>query len=115
MACGGKRAAAGSASVLDVLEGRGDGHFEDSFIIADVIHGPMSFDPLIKLIVDTPHFQRLRSIKQLGGSYYVYPAADHTRFVHSLGVAHLCYKLCLGLRQKNQPFGQVKFLLFEKS
>ena len=35
--------------------------------------------------VSRPHFQRLRNIKQLGTSYYVWPAASHNRFEHCLG------------------------------
>jgi len=37
-------------------------------------------------IVDTPIFQRLRRIHQLALTKYIYPAAEHSRFVHSLGV-----------------------------
>jgi len=42
--------------------------------------------PRIKRLVDTPQFRRLAGISQLGLVSLVYPAANHTRFEHSLGV-----------------------------
>ncbi|KTG02441.1 hypothetical protein cypCar_00045147, partial [Cyprinus carpio] len=58
-------------------------------IFNDPIHGHMELHPLLVKITDTPQFQRLRHIKQLGGTYLVYPGASHNRFEHSLGVAYL--------------------------
>ncbi|KAI0234739.1 Deoxynucleoside triphosphate triphosphohydrolase SAMHD1 [Lamellibrachia satsuma] len=53
-------------------------------------------------IVDTPQFQRLRHIKQLGGCYYVFPGASHNRFEHSIGVCFLAGQLIETLKFK-QP------------
>ncbi|CAB4038581.1 deoxynucleoside triphosphate triphosphohydrolase SAMHD1-like, partial [Paramuricea clavata] len=55
----------------------------------DPIHGYMEFDPLLVAIIHTPCFQRMKDIKQLGASYWVFPGASHNRFEHSLGTAHL--------------------------
>ncbi|XP_059152297.1 deoxynucleoside triphosphate triphosphohydrolase SAMHD1-like [Physella acuta] len=51
----------------------------------DPVHGHIQLNPACQCIVDTPQFQRLRYIKQLGLVYYVYPGAAHNRFEHSLG------------------------------
>nr|CAG8441741.1 15563_t:CDS:10 [Entrophospora candida] len=61
--------------------------------INDPIHGYMEFDDWTMEFIDTPEFQRLRNIKQLGSTYYVFPGASHNRFEHCLGVAHLSNKL----------------------
>uniref|UniRef100_A0A4W6F6B2 HD domain-containing protein n=1 Tax=Lates calcarifer TaxID=8187 RepID=A0A4W6F6B2_LATCA len=58
--------------------------------------------PLLVRIIDTPQFQRLRNIKQLGGAYYVYPGASHNRFEHSIGVAYLAGEFAQALRTR-QP------------
>lgn len=70
--------------------------------IFDPIHKYISFEPLLLNIIDTIEFQRLRDIKQLGVCYYVFSGASHNRFEHSLGVAYLCGKLLLFLKN-NQP------------
>ncbi len=44
-------------------------------------------------LVDSPLVQRLRTVKQLGLSYLVYPSAEHSRFVHSVGMAHVVSQL----------------------
>ncbi|XP_022194966.2 deoxynucleoside triphosphate triphosphohydrolase SAMHD1 isoform X2 [Nilaparvata lugens] len=58
-------------------------------VFNDCVHGHIRLHPLCAKVIDTPQFQRLRNIKQLGFGYYVYPGAGHNRFEHSLGVCHL--------------------------
>jgi HD superfamily phosphohydrolase len=57
--------------------------------IRDPVHKFIEFDSSIWKIIDTEQFQRLRNIKQLGAAEYVFGGACHSRFEHSLGVAHL--------------------------
>ncbi|XP_068566498.1 deoxynucleoside triphosphate triphosphohydrolase SAMHD1-like [Cebidichthys violaceus] len=73
-----------------------------SKVFNDPIHGTVELHPLLVKIIDTPQFQRLRYIKQLGGVYFVYPGASHNRFEHSIGVAHLAGELVTALRTR-QP------------
>lgn len=72
----------------------------------DEIHSVISFCPVMSAIVDTPAFQRLRDLKQLGTAQYVYMNGNHTRFEHSLGVAHLAEKLIEGIRKKQPAIRQ---------
>jgi HD superfamily phosphohydrolase len=58
-------------------------------VIRDPIWNNIWIEPSALQLVDTPAFQRLRRVKQLGLAYLVYPGAIHTRFDHALGVYHL--------------------------
>lgn len=58
-------------------------------IIADNIHGHIVVPAICQAVIDTPQFDRLRGLRQLGSAHYVYPAAKHSRWEHSLGVMHL--------------------------
>src|SRR5687767_5951112 len=58
-------------------------------VIRDELHGDITFDSLLRQVIDHEHFQRLRYIKQLGLAEYVFPCANHTRFQHSLGASYL--------------------------
>ncbi|AJW69871.1 HD domain-containing protein [Nitrosopumilus adriaticus] len=51
-------------------------------------------------IIDNPIFQRLRRIRQLSGAHLTYPAAQHTRFEHSLGVMHIASQAGNALNEK---------------
>ena len=57
--------------------------------VRDPIHGFIDIRQHELEIINTKIFQRLRNIKQLAMTYYIYPGAEHTRFGHSLGVMHL--------------------------
>jgi HD superfamily phosphohydrolase len=59
-------------------------------IFKDPIHGRIIIPDYCVKIIDTIEFQRLRNLKQLGLTYFVFHGATHTRFEHSLGVSHLC-------------------------
>src|SRR3990170_2393779 len=70
-------------------------------IINDPVYGFITIpSELIADIISHPYFQRLRHIKQLGLTDYVYPGALHTRFQHALGAMHLMGKVLDNLRTK---------------
>ncbi|XP_033754260.1 deoxynucleoside triphosphate triphosphohydrolase SAMHD1-like isoform X2 [Pecten maximus] len=84
-------------------------------IFNDPIHGHIELHPLCVKIIDTPEFQRLRFIKQLGACYFVYPGAAHNRFEHSLGVCHLAGELvrAIGDRQPQYHITSTDILCVE--
>ncbi len=61
--------------------------------VKDHVWGMIEIDPQATWLIDSPLFQRLRGIKQLGFTYLTYPNAQHTRFEHSLGVYHVVCRL----------------------
>lgn len=76
-------------------------------IVNDPVYGFISIpSELIFDVIEHPYFQRLRRIKQLGLSYYVYPGATHTRFQHVLGAMHLMSMAVEALRQKGHEITQ---------
>jgi len=57
---------------------------------------------LMLRLIDTPEFQRLRRIKQLGLGLYTYQGAEHSRFTHSLGAFHLMTRVLDRLGEKHE-------------
>jgi len=62
-------------------------------VVRDPLHGDIWLTALERCIVNSPEFQRLRGINQLGMTYVAYPGAVHTRFLHSLGTLHVCSEI----------------------
>lgn len=61
-----------------------------SKIVNDPVYGFLTIPTrLIYDLIEHPYVQRLRRIRQLGMTEYVYPGATHTRFHHALGALHL--------------------------
>lgn len=59
----------------------------------DPLYGFITVDEIEQRIIDSIYFQRLRSINQLGTTFFVYPSAMHSRFEHSLGTLFVVDKL----------------------
>lgn len=70
-------------------------------IINDPVFGFLSIpDGVLFEILQHPYLQRLNRIRQLGLSFFVYPGAMHSRFLHSLGAMHLMREAIGSLREK---------------
>lgn len=70
-------------------------------IINDPVYGFISIPgDFIFDLIEHPWFQRLRNIKQLGLTSFVYPGANHSRFQHCLGALHLMDTAIRTLRDK---------------
>lgn len=69
------------------------------YIFRDPVHGNIAVtDATVMGLIQSPEFQRLRRVRQLGTSFISYPGAEHTRFAHSLGVYHLMVRVLTYLR-----------------
>ncbi|WP_276357709.1 HD domain-containing protein [Cohnella caldifontis] len=67
---------------------------EEEKVFKDPVHHSVFVqEPTIWKLIDTPEFQRLRRIRQLGTSYLTFHGAEHSRFSHSLGVYEITRKI----------------------
>jgi uncharacterized protein len=67
----------------------GEATAKGAVTIREPVWGTIHVDATARRVIDSPGFQRLRYIRQLGLAHLVYPGASHTRFDHALGVYHL--------------------------
>jgi HD superfamily phosphohydrolase len=75
-------------------------------IYRDSVHNIIRLDldgdegRLLSELIDTPEFQRLRRVRQLGLAHFAYQGAEHSRFTHSLGAMHLATRILSKLSSK---------------
>lgn len=86
---------------------------EKQMVLKDPIYGYIHIDDvLIKKLIDSSLFQRLRRIRQLSGVQMVFHGAEHSRFSHSLGVYELAYRFSEVIAIKAALDERTKLLFF---
>ncbi len=78
--------------------------------IKDPMYGFVELNETERRIIDTPAFQRLRYVKQLGFTYLTYPGALHTRFDHSIGTMHAAGLMAKTLAMDEDEIALVRLL-----
>jgi HD superfamily phosphohydrolase len=67
----------------------------------------MEFHGMENVVIEvlrTPEIQRVRRVRQLGLAHLVFPGAEHSRFVHSLGASHLAIRFCKQLKESQGSY-----------
>ena len=88
-------------------------------VIKDPVHGTMQFtsaeNAWVKPFIDSPNFQRLRHIKQLGMGDFIFPGAVHSRFNHCLGCAYVAGQIGqkIGLADEERQLVMIACLLHD--
>ncbi len=83
-----------------------------AMLLRDAVHDLVRFEAeeeeIVPALLDTPEVQRLRRIRQLGVTHLVFPGAEHSRFTHAIGAAHVMSRLVRRLREIDHelPFWQ---------
>lgn len=81
-------------------------------VFRDPVYGYIHvYDQLIWDLIQTKEVQRLRRIKQLGGTYMVFHTAEHSRFSHSLGVYEMARKIIRALMHRGTVLSEEERLL----
>jgi len=75
--------------------------------IQDSVYGLMEFRDMETVVIEilrTPELQRLRRIHQMGLAYFVFPGAEHSRWIHSLGASYLAIRFGKRLGESTREF-----------
>lgn len=83
-----------------------DTPFEDKFEFSDDVHGMVLLNQIERDVIDTPEFQRLFRLLQLGFVDLVYHNANHTRGSHSIGTCYWAKKLVDTLNENNKKLAR---------
>jgi HD superfamily phosphohydrolase len=83
--------------------------------ILDNVHGYIGLTEVEDEIERLPVFQRLRRVKQLGLASLIFPGAEHTRYIHSLGVMHIIDQMAikLGFTKKDRQLVRLAGMLHD--
>lgn len=57
--------------------------------VLDPVHGFIDITEVESKIIELPIFKRMQNIKQLSLTNWIFPGAEHTRYIHSLGVMYI--------------------------
>ena len=79
-------------------------------VLADPIHGSIDITEVENKIISQTIFQRLRFIKQLGLSDFVFQGTSHSRFSHSTGVMNVVSELLSGMRINAEKYSSLKYI-----
>ncbi len=75
-------------------------------ILRDPVHGLVAFEGAAERVVasllETREVQRLRRVRQLGLTSVVFPGAEHSRFAHAIGAAHVMARFQERMRVKHE-------------
>lgn len=77
--------------------------------ILDNVHGFIDYTDAEEKIIEMLLFKRMQSIKQLSIVNWIFPGSEHTRYVHSLGVMHVCDRIARQLNLTNYQRRIVRF------
>lgn len=69
--------------------------------ILDPVHGFIDVTQVEKEIIELPIFKRMQSLKQLSLTNWVFPGAEHTRYMHSLGVMYIADLMAINLKDES--------------
>ncbi len=78
--------------------------------IRDPIYGLINIPDLCWAFINTPEFQRLRRVMQLGNTSYVFPSGVLTRYEHSILVMHICGEIFINLVKGSPHEDQMEYL-----